>query len=342
MMGMRRVPDKPAATAPVLVIIGPTASGKSALGLELAQRPVVRVAGRDHRGGTVINMDSMQVYRELPIVTAQPTAAEQARAPHRLYGTLHAWEVGTAARWRDLARLEIDAALGAGRLPVLVGGTGLYLRALMDGLSPIPPVPAAVRAASRALWTAIGPEAFHARLAARDPTIARRLAINDRQRQVRAWEVLEATGRPIADWQQQAGEGAPSSWRFIVVVLAPDRSWLRARHRRRFETMVTSGALEEVQVLERTLAMRGALGDLTLDGVALPALKAHGVPELRAHLRGDMGLADAVERAVLNTSQYAKRQITWIRHQILADSEILTTDNNQVDDFEKFLDKIAS
>jgi tRNA dimethylallyltransferase len=326
---------------PVLVIIGPTASGKSALGLQLAARASLRVAGRDFAGGTIINMDSMQVYRELPIITAQPTAAEQSRAPHRLYGVLPAWEVGTAARWRAMAETEIAAALGAGRLPILVGGTGLYLRALVDGLSPIPEIPPDVRAASRALWVELGPQAFHARLLARDPATAQRLAVNDRQRLVRAWEVLEATGRSITVWQQDAGAGAPAPWRFITVLLAPDRAWLRARHQRRFDAMVRAGVLEEVRALETALAGRGRLDGLTLDGIALPALKAHGVPELRACLHGAMSLSDAVARAVLNTSQYAKRQMTWVRHKIISDTTIETIENNQITDMEKFLDKMT-
>jgi tRNA dimethylallyltransferase len=329
------------AMTPVLVIIGPTASGKSALGLALAERPSVRLAGRELAGGTVINMDSMQVYRELPIITAQPTADERARAPHCLYGVLPAWEVGTAARWREMALAEIAAADAAGRLPILVGGSGLYLRALTDGLSPIPVISAAVRAASRALWSEIGPEAFHARLMVRDPRTAQRLAANDRQRQVRAWEVLEATGRSITDWHEEAGDGPPATWHFITVLLAPDRSWLRARHQRRFAAMLKAGVVEEVRALEQDLAARGRLTDLTLDGVALPSLKAHGVPELRAFLHGAMALDAAVERAVWNTSQYAKRQVTWARHQIIADLTVQATENDQIADVTKFLDKIA-
>ncbi|MCW5749337.1 MAG: tRNA (adenosine(37)-N6)-dimethylallyltransferase MiaA [Alphaproteobacteria bacterium] len=324
----------------VLVIIGPTASGKSALGLALAERPDLRVGGQTFAGGTVINMDSMQVYRELPIITAQPTSQEQARAPHRLYGVLPAWELGTAARWREMALVEIAAAHDAGRLPILVGGTGLYLRALMQGLSPIPSIPAAVRAAARALWAELGAEAFHARLQARDPQTASRLGVHDRQRQVRAWEVLEATGRSISDWQRVAGGGAPQELRFIVVLLAPDRAWLRRRHRRRFEQMVAQGAVEEVRALERTLAAHGLGGDLAPGAADLPALKAHGVPELRAYLRGDMSLLQAVERAVLNTGQYAKRQMTWARHQIIPDMTLETTEDDNVELILKFLDKM--
>ncbi len=326
---------------PVLVIIGPTASGKSALGLELATRPSLRLAGHDFGGGTIINMDSMQVYRELPIITAQPTSDERARAPHRLYGVLPAWEVGTAARWCEMALVEIAAAHDAERLPILVGGSGLYLRALTDGLSPMPEIPAPVRAASRALWEELGPPAFHARLSARDPATAARLAVNDRQRQVRAWEVLEATGRSITVWQQAPNGDPPAPWRFVTVLLAPDRAWLRARHRRRFETMVQGGVVEEVQALERLLAARGRLDRLTLDGVALPALKAHGVPELRAYLHGTMNLAEAIQRAVLNTSQYAKRQMTWARHQIMSDTSIETTETDQLRDMEKFLNNVT-
>jgi tRNA dimethylallyltransferase len=308
--------------------------------LALAQHPTLSLAGFGFAGGTIVNMDSMQVYRELPLITAQPTAAEREGVPHCLYGVLPAWDVGTAARWRTLAIAEITATLAAGRLPILVGGTGLYLRALTDGLSPIPAIPAEIRAATRALWTDLGPSAFHARLLERDPSTARRLAVNDRQRQVRAWEVLEATGRSITQWQQVPGTRSPAAWRYIVILLAPDRDWLRHRHATRFGGMIEAGVIEEVRALEKALRARGRLEEFTLDGVALPALKAHGVPEVRAYLRGAMSLDDAVGRAVLNTTRYAKRQMTWARHQIIPDFTLCKIDNSSPRDVVKFLDKL--
>ena len=176
-----------------VILGGPTASGKSALALAVARE----------FGGTVINADSLQVYRELPILTAQPAAAAQAAFPHRLYGFLSASERCSAARWAALARAEIDAALAEGRLPIVVGGTGLYLRSLLHGLAPVPEIPADVRAAAKQRLAELGKTAFHAELARRDPAMAARIRPGDSQRMVRAWEVLEATGRSLADWQAQ-------------------------------------------------------------------------------------------------------------------------------------------
>lgn len=286
---------------PVIVIAGPTASGKSALGLAVAEA----------FGGTIVNADSIQVYRELEILSARPGPAELARAPHRLYGVLSAAERCSAARWRALALDEIaaaqGAAQGASRLPVLVGGTGLYLRALLDGLSPIPDIPAEIRAAALGRMAALGAPAFHAELGRRDPAMAARLAPADRQRLVRAWEVLEATGRSLADWQREpavaAGEGpalAP-----LCFVLEPPRPALYAACDARFRAMVDAGALAEAERLAR----------LGLDP-NLPAMKAVGVPELIAHLRGEMALEPAIAAAQQATRRYAKRQLTWFRHQM--------------------------
>ncbi|QQS11632.1 MAG: tRNA (adenosine(37)-N6)-dimethylallyltransferase MiaA [Rhodospirillales bacterium] len=331
-----------APAGPVVAIIGPTASGKSALALVLAARPEIRVGRRGFAGGVVINMDSMQVYRELPLITAQPDESDKARVPHTLYGHMPAWEVGSAARWTSEARIEIARAHEAGRLPILCGGTGLYLRALMDGLSPMPAVPPEIRAAARALWAELGPEEFGRRLAARDPEAAARLAPNDRQRRVRAWEVVEATGRTLADWHAAAPGGTAAGGVVVVVALTSDRDWLRRRHRERFEGMLAAGALDEVAALESALAARGRVEGLTLDGVALPALKAHGVPELRAHLAGEMGLAAAMDRAVLNTGRYAKRQMTWIRHQIIPQISIESQETGAMSAITQYLDKMKT
>lgn len=286
---------------PVIVIAGPTASGKSALGLAVAEA----------FGGTIVNADSIQVYRELEILSARPGPAELARAPHRLYGVLSAAERCSAARWRALALDEIaaaqGAAQGASRLPVLVGGTGLYLRALLDGLSPIPDIPAEIRAAALGRMAALGVPAFHAELGRRDPAMAARLAPADRQRLVRAWEVLEATGRSLADWQREsaAKAGDEPALAPLCFVLEPPRPALYAACDARFRAMVDAGALAEAERLAR----------LGLDP-DLPAMKAVGVPELIAHLRGEMALEAAIAAAQQATRRYAKRQLTWFRHQM--------------------------
>ena len=271
-----------------LIVAGPTCSGKSALALELARR----------LGGTVINADSMQVYRELRIVTARPTPAEEALAPHALYGTRPAAEPGSAAWWRGAALGAMDQSPG---LPILCGGTGLYLAALTQGLSPVPDVPDAARLEARALLDAIGPAALHARLASADPTTAATLRPTDPQRLARAWEVLIGTGHGLAAWQ--ARPAAPPPWRFRMVLLDPPRPALRAAIEARFAAMLAQGALEEV----------AALLALGLDP-ALPAMRAHGVPELAAVLRAEATLPQATLAATLATGRYTKRQATWFRH----------------------------
>src|SRR5712671_2762203 len=188
----------------VIVVTGPTASGKSALALALAER----------RGGTVINADAMQTYDAFPILTAQPTAEEQAGVPHRLYGVLPLSETLSAARWRTLAAAEIERCLAESRVPILCGGSGLYLRTLMQGIAAVPDAPAGVRDQANAEWRAMGADAFRARLADKDPAIVARLKPGDRQRHVRAWEVWAATGRPLSAWQASQGEPAP--WCFAT------------------------------------------------------------------------------------------------------------------------------
>src|SRR5260370_34567718 len=219
----------------VIVVTGPTASGKSAMALALAER----------RCGTVINADAMQTYDAFPILTAQPTAGERAQVPHRLYSTLPLSETLSAARWRALAEAEITRCRDEGRLPILCGGTGLYLRALMQGLSAIPAVPAEARDKANSEWDAMGAEAFRARLAERDPAIIAKLKPGDRQRHVRAWEVLITSGRPLSQWQM--GEGKPAPWRFTTILLAPERAWLRDRIAARFDAMLQRGVLAEVR-----------------------------------------------------------------------------------------------
>jgi len=280
---------------PLLIVAGPTASGKSALALAVAEE----------FGGTIINSDSMQVYEELRIVTARPSDEEEARVPHRLYGVLPASERCSAGRWREMAVQEIEAVWTKGGLPIVVGGTGLYIKALVDGLSEMPDVPPKVREEAQALHNELGPEAFHTRLAEVDPETAKRLPPADTQRLIRAFEVFLATGKPLTHWHAQAPVSEPLSARAQTFLLAPPREDLYARCGARFDQMLEAGALEEVEaLLERDL------------DPGLPAVKALGVPELAAYLAGDISLEAAADKAKQATRNFAKRQMTWFRNQI--------------------------
>jgi tRNA dimethylallyltransferase len=287
---------------PVLVVAGPTASGKSALAARLA---------RD-LDGIVINADSMQVYRDLPVLTAQPSRAEQSTVPHRLYGFLALDDVCSAERWATLARREIDAAHDAGKLPILCGGTGLYLRALMQGFSPIPDVPADVRQAARDLLDEIGSAALRDRLAAGDPVSAARLHANDRQRIVRAWEVLRATGKPLSEWQQ-VPPTAPADLRFLSFVLLPERAALYHACDQRFLAMLRHGAMAEVRAVLRRYPELYRPDRAPPEGGA----KALGFWGLARHVReGSEASAETIADAQQQTRNYAKRQGTWFRNQM--------------------------
>jgi tRNA dimethylallyltransferase len=291
-------PDLPRA----LIVAGPTCSGKSALALALAQRV----------NGTVINADSMQVYRELRVLTARPTEAEEALVPHRLYGVRPAAEAGHVAWWRGAALAAMQEARGDGRVPILCGGTGMYFASLTDGLADIPDPGEAARREARERLERDGPEALHGALAVVDPETAARLRPADSQRIARAWEVWRGTGRGLASWQ--AATQAPAPWRFSAILLDPPREALRAAIAGRFAGMLAHGALDEVR----------ALAAQNLDP-ALPAMRAHGVPELSAYLRGEITLAEAARRAELVTGQYTKRQATWFRHRKLTPPELSHT-----------------
>ena len=284
------------AQKPVLIVCGPTASGKSALALDVAEG----------FGGVVINADSMQVYRELRVLTARPSPDDEARAAHRLYGIASVRDVFSAGRWRALAVREIDAAHATGQLPIVCGGTGFYLKALMEGLSPMPEIPDAIRRRVRDEVETLGTLAAHAALARVDPKTAFQLDPGDSQRIARALEVYEATGRALADWQAEARSAPNPAWSFWIVLLAPTREATNEAIDDRFHRMVEAGALDEVRLLD------GLDGDL-------PALKAVGVPDLRRHLTGEIELEMAVERAQTATRQFAKRQTTWFKNQIIAD-----------------------
>lgn len=281
----------------VLIVAGPTCSGKSALALEFARR----------LDGMIINADSMQIYRELRVLTARPTEAEEAEIPHALYGVRPACEASSAAWWRDAALAAITRAHEAGRLPILCGGTGLYFHVLSNGLAEIPDPGENARAEARALLAEIGAPALHARLEAADPDTARNLSPTDGQRIARAWEVWRGTGVGLIAWQARPGK--PAAIRPAVLRLDPPREELRAAIERRFGLMLDRGALDEVRNLM----------DQGLDP-ALPAMRAHGVPELSAYLRGELPMVEAKRRACLVTGQYTKRQATWFRHHILGPS----------------------
>jgi tRNA dimethylallyltransferase len=279
----------------IILIAGPTASGKSALALAVAER---------HRG-TIINADSMQVYRDLRVITARPSAAEEAQVPHRLYGHVDAAENYSVGRWCQDAQAALDEARREGRVPILVGGTGLYFKALTQGLSAVPPTPPEIRARVRARCDAEGAAALHTELARRDPAMAERLKPGDRMRIARALEVLEATGRSLADWHRDGMPAILNPDEALKIFLAVDGAELQRRIDARFDAMLAGGALDEV----RALAARG------LDPM-LPAMKAHGVPWLRRHLAGEISLEAAAEGGKQDTRRYTKRQVTWFRHQM--------------------------
>ena len=280
--------------ARAVLIAGPTASGKSALAMALAERI----------GGIIVNADSMQVYRDLRIITARPMPAEEARLPHRLYGDVDAAVNYSVGQYVADAGAALDEARRGHRVAIFVGGTGLYFKALTAGLAAVPPIPPDIRAGVRARLAQHGAAALHAELQARDPAGAARLNPNDRTRIARALEVVEATGRPLLDWQT---EGLPALIDPAAprVFIAPDRAALYARIDARFDKMLAAGALDEV----RRLAER------KLDPL-LPAMKAHGVPGLIRHLAGEITLEEAARKAKLDTRHYAKRQFTWFRHQL--------------------------
>ena len=279
------------APPPPILIAGPTASGKSALALRLAE--ALR--------GVIINADALQVYRDLSILTARPTPEDEARAPHDLYGHVPVTDAYSVGRYVIDVAAALEHARGDGLRPIIVGGTGLYFKALLEGLSPVPEIAADVRAHWRAEAQRLGAAGLHAILAERDPEMAMRLKPSDPQRLTRALEVLDATGRSLGDWQRQPGIpvlAAPS----IRLAIRPDRDQLRARCDARFDQMMAAGALGEVRRLKA----------LQLDP-ALPALGALGVAPLLAHLKGETALLDAVTRAKLDTWHYVKRQLTWLK-----------------------------
>jgi tRNA dimethylallyltransferase len=279
-----------ASKPPLALIAGPTASGKSALALALAERA----------NGVIVNADSAQVYRDLRIVSARPSAEEEARAPHRLYGYRDGAEACSAADWARDATLEIAAAHQAGRLPILVGGTGLYLRTLLKGIAPVPAIDPQVREAVRAMPVV---EVYGA-LTREDPEAAERLRPSDTTRVQRALEVVRSTGRPLAEWQRERRGGIGEGVTLRPLLLLPPRDWLTARCDARYEEMLSSQGLEEVSSL---LARK-------LDP-ALPVMRAIGVREIAGFLAGEVSREQALAAGRTATRQYAKRQYTWFANQ---------------------------
>lgn len=287
-----------------MLIAGPTASGKSALALALAEK----------LGGVIVNADAMQVYAGLRVITARPTADEAARAPHRLYGEVDAGEIYSTGRWlADMAAILPEIA-AQGRMPIVVGGTGLYFKALTAGLAAVPPIPAMIRADVRGRLERDGVAPLYADLIERDPLTAARLMPLDRARIARALEVVLATGRSLSDWHKEGMPPLLDSARVAKVFVTRTRADLVARIERRFAVMLEQGALDEV----RALAAR------RLDPL-LPAMKAHGVPWLIRHLNGEISLDEAAEGSIMDTRRYAKRQLTWFRGQ-MKDWPALTPD----------------
>ncbi|WP_294137182.1 tRNA (adenosine(37)-N6)-dimethylallyltransferase MiaA [Sphingobium sp.] len=274
----------------VALIAGPTASGKSALAIALAKAT----------GGVVINADASQVYADLAILSARPSPEEMGDVPHRLFGHIDGAEACTAPRWAAEAKAEIAAAHDAGRLPVLVGGTGLYIRTLLDGIAPVPEIDPEIRATVRALPVADA----HAALSVEDPEAAARLAPADTTRVARALEVVRSTGRPLKAWQQHKSGGIGDTISLSPMILLPPRDWLMERCDRRFGLMMEQGAVAEVEAL---LAR-----NLNPD---LPVMRAIGVPDIRGWIKGDTELDSAIEKGRLATRQYAKRQYTWFSNQ---------------------------
>ncbi len=281
------------------IIAGPTASGKSSKALELAGEV----------NGVIINADSVQIYDGLPILTAQPSEKDKDAALHRLYGALHPNEVCSAGNWREMAEPLIEEVLEEGRTPIIVGGSGLYIKALTEGLSPIPGIPEDIRTASVQKQQELGNPAFHAALEKRDPAMAKRLHPHNTARLIRAWEVLEATGRSLADWQKETRLHPPAHWRFEIDVILPERQILRERCDARFESMLGEGALEEVENFSQKIEE----GHVR---TGVPLTKALGFQALCSYVKGGLSKAQAIEKAQAETRQYAKKQVTWFRHQI--------------------------
>lgn len=298
-MEKRKSPPLPSRNKTIYVIAGPTAGGKSARAIEVARQ----------ENGVIINADSMQIYDALPVLAAQPPEEDKQVAPHLLYGILHPNEHCSAGIWRTMAVAEIENAWANGQAPIIVGGNGMYLKTLMEGLSPMPEVPNDIREATNALHRELGNPGFYEELKKRDPGIAARFHPNHTARLIRAWEVLEATGRSLADWQAESKDAPPDDWDFKIEVIMPKRDVLMARCDTRFEQMLERGALDETEDLKNKIEC----GDVNPKSLITKAL---GFKALCAHIDGAISKEEAVEKAKTQTRQYAKRQTTWFKNQL--------------------------
>ena len=294
----------------VHIICGPTASGKSARGLALAQE----------KNGIIINADSLQLYNRLPILTAQPTDEDKALVPHRLYNLIDPNMQMTAGAWRQLALTEIDFAIENNQTPILVGGTGFYIKALIEGLSPIPEIPPSVRITAEDLMDELGTDGFHDMMKEKDPVMASRLHPNDRQRNLRAYEVLVHTGESLAEWQKAPKMEPNPDLVFDIETIIPEREVLYARCDERFKQMVKIGALEEVNALDDDIMS----GKVNIDA---PITHALGFEALQQHVRGEIDLETAIFLAQNETRHYAKRQTTWFKNQIAVQKNVARVQN---------------
>ena len=259
--------------------------------------------------GVIINCDSLQIYDGLPLLSAQPSDEDKALVPHKLYAALHPNEVCSAGNWREIAQPVIEETIANNQTPIICGGTGLYIKALIDGLSPMPDIPEKVRNAVVARYEDIGAEEFYADLKARDPVIAERFHVNHKARIIRAMEVLEATGKSLAEWQELPRTPPPEHWDFQIHKIIPEREKLYARCHERFDWMMDNGALDEVAEFDKRIQ-----NSEINDGV--PLCKALGFKPLLAHINGKMSLEDAITQSKQDTRHYAKRQTTWFNNQL--------------------------
>lgn len=282
------------------IIAGPTASGKSARAIELAEEC----------DGVIINCDSMQIYDGLQTLTAQPPEEDHARVPHKLYSHLHPNEACSAGNWREIVEPLIHEIIADGKTPIIVGGSGLYIRALTDGLSPMPDVPQEVRDAAVAKQEELGNPAFHAELEKRDPKMASRFHPYHTARLVRAWEVLEATGKSLAEWQKLTRLAPPDDWQFEIEVIIHDRPIQHQRCNDRFVWMMENGIIDEVEAFRARIDNGEVRENVTL-------VNALGYKELLSYIKGESDKETAIDRAQARTRQYAKQQVTWFRNQIL-------------------------
>jgi tRNA dimethylallyltransferase len=308
-------------TRPVIIIGGPTASGKSATALEIAEK----------HNGVIINADSIQLYKDLPLLTAHPDAAELSAAPHKLYGFMPADQKTDAQEWRNMAIKECHAAHENGQCPILVGGTGFYLKTMIEGLSPVPSSPADIREKVTAHMNEVGVEAFSKELVEKDPKIVGKVDLNNPMRLMRAAEVLEATGKSIVDWQSLPKSGAPKGLKFYSIFIIPERARLHDRCNRRFHMMIEEGAIDQVKDFnERTGAWRNPQN--------FPVTRAIGYTHISDYLSGTVAIDDAIEKSQAETRQYAKRQITWFNNQIKPNAYIENPKDGIPADLSDFLE----